>query len=428
MNLDVERGILACILQNYEIDKIFSKLTVEHFSKAEHAFVFSEAKNLYEKGKSCDLISLSAVVSDKIEDIDIDLEKINTIEISEIDSWLSILNERFLKRKLGELPARFLKNLTDTDPVNVIEAIHFYLDKIQEKSNGEDDYVILPEDIYERRKKGILERRDLSKIVPIGYNSLDEVIVKGFSPGISIIAGRPATGKSLCRTNITRNLCENGYGVVTFCLEQDFQTEMDRLESIVSGIPLHDLVRIYQWDENDHKFILRDKIAKDISKKWNLSFVDRRTMSLADVVRMVRQIKQKMDVQVVFLDLFDRLTDINAPDNKAERIAQKLSELSHWASLLNVHFCLIVQLRRSVETRRDSVPLLSDLKSSGAYEEIAEFILFVKKMDIEKNIIEVTIGKQKQGKSGISLFFEMNQETLSLVEREDLNAIQGGLT
>ena len=286
-----------------------------------------------------------------------------------------------------------------------------------------------PGNFYTQRM-AILKKREETKQIFFGYRTLDALIIGGQrKKEISIIAGRPSMGKSAAKANLIRTQSDLGFRVASVATEQTEEVETDRIDSIRTGITLRELANSKTWENGDQKI---DKIIesnKFIDKNWKYFLNVRRNISTEGVAAWLRGIINKYgEIDVCYIDLFDKLTDVNVESKSDALISAKLGYLNQVAEELNIHICLLVQIHRAAvrDPRTDHRPKMHNLKGSGSYEEVARLILLMHRekyynAKIVEDIIEFNVAKQNNGPAGdditANLLFE--KETVRIVERTE---------
>lgn len=264
---------------------------------------------------------------------------------------------------------------------------------------------------------------------PTGYKMLD-LMLAGLQPqDLTILAGRPAMGKTTLALNMALRMAENyNLRVGFFSLEMSDLQLIERLLAMKTGIDSTRL-RIGKIYEDEWAQVVEAANQLDRTSLYINATVNHIT-AIHNAARL-QQETTGLDVAFVdYIGLISAAGLVPARENRNTQIAYISSAMKQMARELKISLIVLSQLNRSVESRADKRPLMSDLRDSGAPEQDADQILFCYREDYyqedsdRQNIMDVIVGKNRHGPTGtVSLYFrkELTRVDDLEFERTDLN-------
>lgn len=194
---------------------------------------------------------------------------------------------------------------------------------------------------------------------------------KGLEKGLLYVLGaRASMGKTallLCIIlYITKYL---KIPVQFFSLEMKATKIVNRLTSMISDIPSQN-INLGNIDTSEMK---RIESALKVVEDLPLVIDDTPGLSLSELT--ARAMRQKLKNPNLGLICIDHLSEMDK-EGKDERIAisDNCRGIKRLAKNLDIPVILLTQLNRAVEGRNSKKPQLSDLRESGAIEEVADVV------------------------------------------------------
>lgn len=211
--------------------------------------------------------------------------------------------------------------------------------------------------------------------IKTGYVDLDGM-TNGFQRGdLIILAARPAMGKTAFALNLALNASFYNEGAIAiFSLEMPAEALMKRILSAKSAVESSKLRSGYISDDEFQKL----SEAADELMKCKLFVDDSSNVKISEVFSKCRKLKSEHGLDLVVIDYLQLISGSGrGGDNRQQEISEISRSLKGLAREMECPVIALSQLSRSVETRPDKHPMLSDLRESGAIEQDADIVMFL---------------------------------------------------
>jgi len=210
--------------------------------------------------------------------------------------------------------------------------------------------------------------------VPTGFKIVDN-FTGGWQPSdLIIIAARPGMGKTSFVLKTTLECGLRNIPCAFFSLEMSSNQLSARTIANNSNFHLSQLIR-KGFEKPEYFNTLSSKI--DTMKHFPIYIEDTPSMDIRDIVSKARIMKRKHDIKILIVDYIQLIVDKTKANNREQEISSITRNLKLIAKELNIPVIALSQLNRSVETRTDKHPKLSDLRESGAIEQDADIVTFL---------------------------------------------------
>ncbi len=211
---------------------------------------------------------------------------------------------------------------------------------------------------------------------PISYRweELDSVTTGMNQSEMTIIGARPSVGKSEIMLEQWLHCLKCEYSAMYVSAEMSKQMVTERIIAIEAGIDIRKLRNRSLTSDEWGK--VADAAGKMSEYNPHLVAYD---VSVSDISSLARRIsRNKLDI--IFVDYLQFLKDCyneKIGGNLTQRVGYVSRSLKSLAVELNVPVIVASQLSRSVESRENKRPVLSDLRESGNIEQDADVILLL---------------------------------------------------
>ncbi|MDO8280377.1 MAG: replicative DNA helicase, partial [Burkholderiaceae bacterium] len=388
-SIEAESSVLGgLLLDNAAWDRVGDLLTDSDFYRYEHRLIYAAVGGLINATKPADVITVYEQLQGlgKAEEVG-GLAYLNSLaqyvpSASNIRRYAEIVRERSMLRKLVSASDEIATNAFNTQGKTVDRILDEAEQKIfnigeegsrmKQGFQGMDSLVV---QLLDRVTEMSENPNDITG-VPTGFYDLDRM-TSGFQPGdLIVLAARPSMGKTALAINIAEHVALNeGLPVAVFSMEMGAAQLAIR---IVGSIGRIDQGHLRTGKLTDDEW---PRLSEAIEKLRNISLHIDESAGLtpselrANARRLARQCGKLGLIVVDYLQLMSGST--SSDENRATELGEISRGLKMLAKELQCPVIALSQLNRSVETRPDKRPMMSDLRESGAIEQDADIIMFI---------------------------------------------------
>ena len=253
--------------------------------------------------------------------------------------------------------------------------------------------------------------------IPTGFNTLDQLV--GLGKGdLIILAARPSMGKTAFALNIALNVAGKNHRdesekktVALFSLEMGADQLVSRM-ICSEGMLDSEKIKKGTLDNDD---MMKLETAVHFLNQKNIFIEDSAFIKVNEVKAKCKLLKNEHGLDLVVVDYLQLLQGSKRTDNRQQEVSEISRSLKQMARELECPVIALSQLSRSVESRHDKRPMMSDLRESGSIEQDADIVSFLYRSDYYRSedtdenevqkpsdvsTVEVIVAKNRNGQTG----------------------------
>lgn len=420
-NDSAERATLGAIfLDRDAIVPVAAWLFPEHFYNQKHAWIFEAQVTCYNRRTPPDLMTVADELRrnerlDEIGGVPYLMDLANSVPTAfHVEYYGRIVERTAVLRRLIQAGGKIAAlGFDETDDVEqTLDAAEQELFNVSQR-RGIQGFVSLAQvvDQYYEYLQEVQDSGPDMTGLSTGFIDFDRMTGGLHKSDLLILAARPGVGKSSFAMTIAFNIAmQQRAPVGVFALEMGRDQLLQRLLATHTGIDSQKLRtgRITQADLQ----LLMDAMGQLSAAPIYID--DTPGLTVNEVRSKARRLQAEHGLDVLIIDYLQLMSGSGKRnDNRVQEVSEISRSLKGLARELNIPVIALSQLSRAVEGRTSHVPVLADLRESGAIEQDADMVMFIYREEMydkdtdKKGIAEIHIAKHRNGPLGVvSLFFD----------------------
>jgi len=418
---EAEKGVLGSILLDAErvLDLcIERRLVPSSFYIPEHRLVFETMLAMSKEGAAVDVLTVSERLraAGRLDTIGgvLALNRLvdSTPTSAHAEYYISIVKQKALLRQIIECSRLAEKECYESE--QNADAVLGKVEQMFLEISGAEHGAVPPwneavKETMEKVEKILLSKRGLSGI-PTGLANVDRATL-GLRPGeMIVLAARPSMGKTALAMNIAANIALGRVAdhtprpVGIFSLEMSREALVLRMLCTMAEVSGFRLASGFV-SQDAHKRLVD---AADHLSKASIYLDDSGSLDVLDLRSRARRMWKQNKVELIVIDYLQLLHSREyQKQGRQSETADISANIKAMAKELHVPVLVLSQLNRAPEDAGGK-PKLADLRDSGAIEQDADVVCFLRRPcrienDPEHNDVKLAIldvAKQRNGPTG----------------------------
>ncbi len=434
-SIEAERAVLGSLLIDKDaVIKVADLLAQDDFYHEVHGTIYRAILDLYEKRTPIDLLTTKTQLDDKKQLDVIGGASYLAMLANEVHTSTHIYNYALIVKQKSTLR----KLIRSGDLIlglgyNEVEPLEMLLEQAEKslfgvsQSSIKDKFVHI-KDILNTTYDKITElhdpaTRDKYTGILSGFRDLDSLL-SGFQPSdLVILAARPSMGKTTLALNIAQNVAKSGKSVGIISLEMSKEQLVEKMFSALLAV---DSWKIKAGKLSEEDFMRIGSVMDELYA-MKIFIDDSVGNSIAELRSKARRLQMEHGLDMIIVDYLQLMTvgsSGGSLNNRVNEISEISRSLKGLARELRIPIMALSQLSRAVELRPVKIPMLSDLRESGAIEQDADVVMMIYREDYYEEdtdragLADIFIRKHRNGPIGrVELAFKKEQQKFLSLEK-----------
>jgi replicative DNA helicase len=391
-----EESVLgAVLLDNEAVNLAMEIVRPEDFYRPAHSAIFKAMVQLCEKRSPVDVVTLGDMLKSMSA-----LDEVGGFEYigrlaaavpsaANVAYYAKIVQSLSMRRKVIHEASEIIEGAFSQEG-----EVEDFLDSVETRilglstSHRRSDIVPVGDLVQDsiRLIEKLLDKKELVTGVSTGFIDLDRMTAGMQASDLIIVAARPSMGKTAFALNLGAHAA----------LRQNRAVAVAEVDN--------SRVRTGHLGPRDFPNLMT--AAAEISET-KLYIDDTPALTPTELRAKCRRLHRETPLSLVIVDYLQLMRSPAHAKAREQEISYISRSLKALAKELQVPVVALSQLNRSVESRTDKRPLMSDLRESGAIEQDADIITFIYRDEVynenspDKGVAEIIISKQRNGPTGV---------------------------